>query len=41
MVPKQVQTLIVMIEPLEMTGFQAVTQNVKGKQLAVQIYNSG
>ena len=40
-VSKQLHPAIEMIEPGDMTGFQAVTQNLKGKKLDVLIHSPG
>ncbi len=40
-VPKQVHPVMLMIEPGDMTGFQAVTQHIKGKKLDVLIHSPG
>jgi len=40
-VPKQLQPGMLMIEPGDMTGFQAVVQYIKGKKLDVLIHSAG
>src|ERR1700730_14571975 len=40
-VPKQLHPAMLMIEPGDMTGFQAMTQNLKGKKLDVLIHSPG
>ena len=40
-VSKQLHPAMQMIEPGDMTGFQAVTQNLKGKKLDVLIHSPG
>src|SRR5580658_1700550 len=40
-VPKQLHPAMLMIEPGDMTGFQAVTQHLKGKKLDVLIHSPG
>jgi hypothetical protein len=40
-VPKQVHPAMLMIEPGDMTGFQAVTQFIKGKKLDVLVHSPG
>lgn len=40
-VPKSLHPAMLMIEPGDMTGFQAVTENIKGKKLDVLIHSPG
>ncbi len=40
-VPKQVPPIMLMIEPGDMTGFQAITQHIKGKKLDILLHSPG
>jgi 2-C-methyl-D-erythritol 4-phosphate cytidylyltransferase len=39
--PKQIDRTILMIDPGDMTGFQTITEHIKGKKLDVLIHSAG